>query len=292
MPDTLRPENIHEQHGTAEVRVGREAAIAALAYYGIQTCMPHIRGVDPRIGMVVGTVIFLLLSLAVICNIARWKFTWVSEVLLFGFPLVAWYWISGWAEDFEQARPFLTPLAAYLFLVACAFLGRIISRLIRDANMLVPIAVVLFLVDIFTVFVGPTGEALDKAPGLVEKFSIGLPEMGSAAEGAEGFGFIANAGLGDFIFMSFFFALIWRFDLRFRRTFLWMFGLLAAVMLSVLLFQAPPVPLLPFIAVGFLMANAGKFSFTRQERRDLLIALVFIAVLLGAGMFLMKSIGA
>jgi len=267
----------------------REALILAITYYTILAALPHIGGVPPIIGIVAGTVVFLLLCLAVIRNIALWDMRPLHEFFLFAFPLTGWYSVTLYATQYQAAVPFLSPLASLLFLVACAFLGRLLSRLIRDVNMLVPIAVVLLLVDIFTVFVGPTGVALDKAPDLVAKLSIGLPAIGSAAgpQGAGGFAFIATAGLGDFIFLAFFFVATWRYGLRFERTFWYIFAFVALAMLgSLMVVFLPGIPLLPFVAMGFLLANIGQFSFTAQEKLYFLIALVFIAALIAAGALL------
>jgi hypothetical protein len=271
----------------------REALILAITYYTILAALPHIGGVPPIIGMVAGTVVFLLLSLAVIRNIAIWDIKPLHEFFLIAFPLTGWYAVTLYAAQYETAVPFLSPLASLLFLTACAFLGRLLSRLIRDVNMLVPIAVVLLLVDIFTVFLGPTGVALDRAPDLVAKLSIGLPAIGSAAgpEGARGFAFSATAGLGDFIVLGFFFVATWRYGLRFERTFWYIFAFVALAMLgSLMVMFLPGIPLLPFVALGFLLANIGQFSFTAQEKLYFLIAIVFIAVLIAAGALLTQHL--
>jgi len=286
-----KPQAKNPQDATAAgtAPLGREALIAGITYYGILAALPHIRGVPPAVGIIAGTVLFLLLSLAVIRNIALWEIKPLHEFFLLAYPLAAWYSVTVWAEQYQHAAPFISPLESLLFLVTCAFLGRLLSRLVREVNMLVPIAIVLLLVDIFTVFFGPTGEALDKVPELVSRLSIGLPAVGSAVgpEGARGFGFIASAGLGDFIFLALFFAATWRYGLRFDRTFWYIFALVAVAMLgSLALPFLPGIPLLPFIAIGFLIANTGQFTFTQQEKLYLLIAVIFIGAFIAVGVLL------
>ena len=271
----------------------REALIVGICYYGILAALPHLRGVPPLVGMIGGTLLFLLLSLSVIRNIARWPLKPLHEFFLFAYPLAGWYSLTLWGEQYPHAVAFISPAESLVFLVACAFLGRLVARLVRDANMLLPIAIVLILVDFFTVFHGPTGEALDRAPELVSKLSVGLPAVGSAAgpEGAKGFAFVATAGLGDFIFLGFFFVAVWRFGLRFERTFWWIAALTALGMIGYLALPLlPGIPLLPFIAGGFLVANAGAFSLSRQEKQYLLIAMLFIAVLLAVGFMVMNQL--
>lgn len=263
----------------------REAVIVGISYYGILAAVPYIRGVPPLPGMIVATVGFLLLSLAVIRTIARWELRWQTEVLVFFLALAMWYALILWADQYSTIAPFTSTLASLLFLTACAFSGRLLSRLIRDMNMLVPIAVVLILVDVFTVFYGPTGEALEKAPDLVSSLSVGLPEVGSAAgpEGGRGLAFLATAGLGDFIFLGFFFAAAWRYGLRFNRTFWYVFAFMGVTMLAFLALPfLPGIPLLPAIAIAFIAANLGEFQFSRQEKVYVLVAVVFIGLLAGA----------
>ncbi len=282
-----------DRENHSEAPLGREALIAGITYYGILAALPHISGVPPAIGIIIGTVLFLLLSLVVIRNIALWRIKPLHEFFLLAYPLAGWYSVTLWAQQYRHLAPFISPLESLLFLVSCAFLGRLLSRLVREVNMLVPIAIALVLVDIFTVFFGPTGKALDKVPELVGRLSIGLPAVGSAAgpEGAKGFAFIASAGLGDFIFLALFFAATWRYGLRLNRTFWYIFVLVAVAMLgSLALPLLPGVPLLPFISVGFLVANTGRFTLTQQEKLYLLIAVLFIGALIGLGVVLMSRL--
>jgi hypothetical protein len=275
-----------------DVSLAREAVVAGLSYYGCLAALPHMRGIPPAIGTILATFLFLLLSLAVVRNIARWEIKPLQESFLCAYPLVAWYSVTLYAAQFKAARPLISPLESLLFLIACAFFGRLIARLVRERNMLVPIAVVLIMVDIFTVFVGPTGKALEKAPDLVEKLSIGLPEVGSAAgaKGGAGLAFIGAAGLGDFIFLGFFFVACARYGLRLDRTLWWVFILMTVAILGYLALPGVPgIPLLPFIAIGFLLANSGMFDFSRQERSYLAIGFAFVGVLLTIGVVLMRS---
>ena len=287
--DQPTPEGIRGQ----SVPLWREAVIAGLTYYGCLAALPYMRGIPPVIGTFVATFVFLLMSLAIVRNIARWELKPLHEFFLFAYPLLMWYSVTLYGAEYKAARPFISPLESLLFLVACAFFGRLIARLVRERNMLVPIAVVLIMVDIFTVFVGPTGKALEKAPDLVEKLSIGLPEVGSAAgkEGGAGLAFIGAAGLGDFIFLGFFFVACARYGLRLERTLWWSFALMTIAILGYLALPGVPgIPLLPFISVGFLLANTGKFDFSGREKLYLAVGFVFIAVLLTIGVILMRSI--
>jgi hypothetical protein len=283
-----------QEQSQLQRQLWREAAIAGISYWGILAALPYIRGVPAIPGTIAATIIFLLLSLAVIRSIARWNLRWQTEMLLWLLPLACWYGVSEWASAYESLAPVIAPFASLLFLISCGFLGRLLSRMIKDANMLLPIAVVLLIVDIFTVYAGPTGEALEKAPELVEKLSVGLPEMGSAAgpEGGKGLAYLGGAGLGDFIFLGLFLAAAWRYNLRFNRTFWLIFALMAVTMLGLLLVPVlPGVPMLPAIAIAFIIANVGAFDFSRQEKLYLLVGVVFVLILVGAYLLVRPMLG-
>ena len=101
---------------------------------------------------------------------------------------------------------------------------------------------------------------------------------------------IATAGLGDFIFLAFFFAAMYRFGLRERRTFWVIFATVLLGMASVLLLPAvPALPLLPFIVLGFLVANAGTFNLSRQEKMSIVVVVAVVMGLLVAAGLMMRG---
>jgi hypothetical protein len=151
--------------------------------------------------------------------------------------------------------------------------------------MALPVCLVAALADVFTVFWGPTHQALEKAPKLVTKLSLAIPQAGSAAGpvGAKGIAYVATIGLGDFIFLALFMSLAVRFGFRLVATF---WAMLVMALVGIVLALANPfglrgMPLLPYMSVGFIAVNWGEFRLTRQERRDLAIALVIVAAMFG-----------
>jgi len=193
-----------------------------------------------------------------------------------------WYVVAGAGEGSHLGRALAVPAADLCFLLACVLAGRLLSRIVRERNLLLPVSVVLALADVFTVFLGPTRLALDKVPDLVTRLSIKLPQVGSATgpEGAAGLVHLATMGPGDLVFLSLFFVAAVRFGLSLRRTFTTIFILVALGVGTVVVVPAmPAIPVLPFMAVGFLIANRGAFRLTAQERASLLIAAAFVVVL-------------
>ncbi|MCX7599757.1 MAG: hypothetical protein N2512_12950 [Armatimonadetes bacterium] len=193
-----------------------------------------------------------------------------------------WYLLSG-ARAEGPLRLSLLATVSVAFLLACGILGRLVARLVRDRNLLLPVLLTAVAADIFTVFAGPTRQALEKAPQVVQKLSVAVPQAGSAAgaKGVAGLAMAASIGLGDYIFTALFLAAAWRHGLNVSGATL---GAAAAALLgmaAVFLVPAlPALPLLPFIVLGVLVPNWGRFRLSRQEKVSLAAGMVFLALLL------------
>jgi prepilin signal peptidase PulO-like enzyme (type II secretory pathway) len=267
-------------------------ALFALLAVGLLAGLPYVKGLPPLVGTLVATVLFLLLALLIIHDLARLPLAPLYDLAGVVIGLGAWFEVSGLARHHATLRPLLGAASGVLFLLACVFCGRLLSLIVRERNILLPVAIMAGLADLYTVFFGFTGKTLAHAPRLVEKLSVGIPKVGSAtgATGGAGLSHIATAGLGDFIFLAFFFVAVHRFQLRDKRTFWAIFGCLLAGMVAVLLIPSlPALPLLPFIVVGFLVANAGAFKLSRTEKINTAIVVALVAVLLVAAGLLTRG---
>ncbi|MBC7289214.1 MAG: hypothetical protein H5T86_14480, partial [Armatimonadetes bacterium] len=175
--------------------------------------------------------------------------------------------------------------SATVFMLACGLTGRLLSRLVRERSLLLAVLFTAAIADVFTVSVGPTRHALDRAPQVVRRLSMALPEPGSAAgkRGAAGLAIAASIGLGDIIFGAMFLAAAARHGLNTSG------GAATATVLAVgamslvlLVRQVPELPLLPFIAAGVMLPNIRAFELSRQEAIQLAIGGLFLATLLAA----------
>ena len=271
-------------------------SLLALAVYALLIGVPQVSfGRYSGLASVLATLLFTILSVALVVQVARLRLGWGAE--LAGMVLAAGLWqAADWgAGRGDLARLYLGALSSLAFLFLCVAGGRLLSRLLRDRNILLPVAVVAILADIFTVAIGPTGKALEHAPELVQKFSVGLPAAGSAAgpEGAKGLAMLASMGIGDFVFLALFLTAAARFGLPLRRG-----GAIMATLVCLALaayFLLPPVlpgiPLLPFIAGGFLLAYAGRLKLSRTERQALLWGGLLLTVLFAVAAWMMKAGG-
>ncbi|MFO8082142.1 MAG: hypothetical protein R6V07_17825 [Armatimonadota bacterium] len=260
--------------------------LTLLSMYALLVLTPLVPGIHPTAGAVIVTVLFTFGALVAAMLTARLRLSpWVqASGLLLG--IVNWFLYASVGFGSALARLTAVPLADIFLVFAMILGGLLISRIIRDRTMVVPVAIVLALADVFTVyFGGPTGAALEKMPELVEAVSVKLPAMGSAAgpAGIEGLAHIATLGPGDTFFAALFFAAVVRFGLGMRRTFAWLFGVTGVALgLIVAVPAMPPVPVLPLMATGFLIANWHDVKLTRREWVYVGIALVFLIPLFAA----------
>ncbi|HCA45916.1 MAG TPA: hypothetical protein DEP45_00790 [Armatimonadetes bacterium] len=269
--------------GAADRCPGPLLALTLVSLYALLVLAPLIPGVHPVIGSVLVTVLFTLGALIAASLSARLSLgPWV-ELIAFVLAGLNWFLYATIGMSGPLARFALRPASDILLVFAMIMGGLLLSRIIRERGVIIPVAIVLALADVFTVFFGPTGETLEKAPAIVEAVSVKLPAMGSAAgpAGIAGLTHIATLGPGDTFFAALFFAVIVRFGLSMRRTFAWLFGVTAVVLaLVVALPSAPPIPVLPLMAGGFLVANWREVRLTRREWCYVGIVIVFVIVLL------------
>jgi hypothetical protein len=275
--------------GTSRDHSPLRLATLTLAVYALLIGVPQISfGRYSGLVSVVATLVFTVLSVALAIQVARLKLGWSAEVAGMVLAAGAWLGADRLAGTGDLARLYLGAASGVVFIFLCVLAGRLLSRLLRDRNILLPVAAVAILADIFTVAVGPTAKALEHAPELVQRFSVGLPEAGSAAgpEGAKGLAMLASMGIGDFVFLALFFTAAARFGFPLGRGGKVIAGLVCAAL--AVYFLLPPVipgiPLLPFIAGGFLIAYGGLFKLSKGERQALVWGGLFlVGLLIAAG---------
>ena len=203
---------------------------------------------------------WLLLKPILLVVIAIMVFQVPEERAIHLVPYRTGFWLDGCAD---------------LLLIACASLfGRIVARLIRDENILIPVAVVAAAVDFWGVYWGFVSLVSDTAPVLVQQFSAQAPVVGTAGPGAT----LSSIGVGDFVFLALFFHCIHKFAMNKNLTF-WA-TLIVLLLIPWILSLLPRLPGLPFIALTVIAANWKHFRLSRQE----VFALFYLAI--GIGIFL------
>ena len=194
----------------------------------------------------------------------------------------AWFLLQLWLHPHGDTRPSLGARAEFVLwrfalgfaiTLACTLLGIALSRIVREANVLLPVALVAMPIDYLGAMtpIGFTQNAVQRHPNIVQAVSVPVPTLG----GLHPIGFI---GPGDALFLAFFFAIVQRLNLNMRGTFWGMYGLLTLTMLLVLATGINIAALIP-MGLAVLVANWPAFRLQRSEVFATLYAAALVLVL-------------
>ncbi|MCS7065505.1 MAG: hypothetical protein NZL85_04420 [Fimbriimonadales bacterium] len=266
----------------------------SLVYLVLQTLTPFVR---VPIGWVwVGTLIStlalmasmlgLVFALARACEVRRW----LALALLSGGVVAFVLWLLLPLLLGVQSLRHLHPALAvpyhavhgYLLILAAIGLGCLLSRLIREKNLLVPVIPFAALVDAITVLtpVGFVKRVMETAPEVMERAAVAVMTVPTAAPVVERVVPIVLMGVGDFVFLALYAACLYRFGLRTFATAIGLFFVLWAYLVIVMLGVMPALPALAPMAVVVLAINAREFHLTRQEKWASLLVVGTAAALL------------
>jgi len=285
----------------------RRPALAAFVYVLCYLAVAVLGGVavtlvrPPVAAAAVVTIIgaaVLLISLLLVLSICRLsmdpgrELTWVMGMsVLFSLVRPSVYTFLGKLLGSPAAGAHITrdlsavvsPGAALLLgnavlIVWASFLGKLVSRVIREGKLILPVAVVASIADIITVFWGIVAHVSKTSPEVVETFSAAAPVVPPPNVSAP---ILSAVGIGDFLFYAMFLAVALRYAMRPTAT---MWATFAVMLVAPIAFYYYPsatgMPGLPFIGAAALWANWRYLRFTGEEKRAL--ALAGMLVLLAA----------
>jgi hypothetical protein len=273
----------------------RMAVFTALVYILLHIAAPYMPVPSASVGSGLAIVVFTFLSLLLVYYATRIPLSARGEAA--GAAVAVAFWITfayvlaadlGIPKVYAAHVTALRLAGAHVAMIfAASFVGMLVSRIIRDVNIVLPVAVVAAVVDVLTVLRGPVAKALETAPDLVARVSVGIPQLGTAVVSpTSGVEFVTLMGPGDFVFLGIFMACVWRFRMNAPAT-LWM--IYAFCLIAMLVIVTPGgayVPGLPFIAAALLLVNFNEFRLSRAERFAMLYAaLVGTALLLLLALF-------
>lgn len=164
--------------------------------------------------------------------------------------------------------------------LGCTFLGILLSPIIREPNVLLPVALVAMPIDYLGAMtaIGFTHTIVTQHPNIVKGVSVPVPSVGGAAHHA-GLAPIAFIGPGDVLFVAFFFAVVLRLNMNVRGTFWGIYGLLTATMIFVLSPWGFNIAALVPMGLAVLIANFRYFKLKREEVFATLYAAILILAL-------------
>lgn len=289
-PAASRPESSSARSTPAppERSAGLGSVLLAVAYLGFWQIAPRLR-TDSLPAILLSTVVSLALILWFTAEFARairaprqlaWNALLAAAVIIpLRLLLLARHPSALWLHAH------LPGLLDLLLVWLAASLGALLSFVLRAANMIPPIAVVLALVDIWTVLLGgPVQQMMQSghptAKAVVQGMTVQLP---TPTVGAAPIPPPAVVGFADFLFIAFFVAAICRFVSAPRiyvRMLVTVIVVLCAYMLIVLLNPYDwALPALLPLALVMIALHWRHFHYSRSETFALLYAALFLAAI-------------
>ncbi len=265
--------------------------IVSLIYLAFSILLPIHRFEFHHIGPLVGflivtvpTVLFMLLQLTLSLSLVRLSLSPGRFAILGVVGLIAWFLVL---RFFSVAHP--TSYEQYLvvrvtrfallgltetFAITC--FGAVLSRIIRERSLLLPVALIAMPIDYIGAMTpsGFTHDMVAHAGKIVDSVSVSVPAV--TVHGMS-VGPLAFIGPGDVLFMAMFFAAVRRFELAEKKTFWWMFALLSISMIIAIRFF--PVAALVPMGLAVIIANANQVKLKREEAFAVLYAGGLILIL-------------
>jgi len=227
---------------------------------------------------VVTTILFVMLPVVALFRASAWEWSGklAAAFLIVGVALhVGGVLGAGQAGDRGLASVVLSAVAQTGLLIWCMGLGALVSLLIKEKNLLLPVAIFLAGFDIFLVFypATPTARIVENNPAFFQKIAMSVPQVRQEAPPGEapktaGIEPLAHVGPADLFCIATFFACLFRFKMRVRETVRWLVPVLIIyLILAFLPIGIGMLPALVPIGLTVLLVNLREFQMSREERQ-------------------------
>lgn len=151
-------------------------------------------------------------------------------------------------------------------------LGALVALMIKDKNLIVPIAIFLAGLDVFLVF-NPeawTSKIVRQNPAVFQSMAVKIPAARPTTAKPEGAKIVNQAFVGpaDLLFIATFFVILARFQMRVRETVKWLLPVMVVYLLLVLMPQLglSMLPALVPIGLTVLIVNRKEFTMSKEEK--------------------------
>lgn len=171
-----------------------------------------------------------------------------------------------------------------------AGLGVLVAILIREKNMLLPVALFLAGLDAFLILMPytPQAQIVAQNPEIVGNLGLRIPAVKSTVPGerqlpvgVQDLGFVGPA---DLFISAMFFAALFRYRMRPRETAIWLAPVLLGY-LFVVLVSGMALPALVPIGLTVLIVNWREFTMSREEKQATGLVLLIALALAGYGLY-------
>lgn len=164
-------------------------------------------------------------------------------------------------------------------MIWCIGLGALISSLLREKNILIPVAIFLVGFDIFLVLtpVGVTQKLMKSHPGLLQQAGMAIPRATSQHHNVSNASpaTAALVGPADLVFLGAFFLAMYRFGMRPKETMKIMIPVLIGYMILVLA-TGWALPALVPIGLVTLLVNRREFNLSKDEKASTIVLTLLV----------------
>jgi hypothetical protein len=228
---------------------------------------------------------------------ASFPWTWKSALAVLGggalLHVLALISVRGLPEV-GFATVLVSSIGQFGIIVWCLGLGAVLSLLIRDKNLLLPIAIFLAGFDAFLVLTpgGVVQQLMTNQPTYAESVLVQAPAVRTTPTTPEEEGIrlttFAQIGPADLLFSATFFIALFKFRMRVRETARWLIPVLVVYMFIVLapIPGSAMLPALVPIGLTLLIVNAREFKMSSQEKAATAGVAVIAVALAGYALWL------
>jgi hypothetical protein len=175
-----------------------------------------------------------------------------------------------------------------------SFIGSILARGIRYANMLGPISIIIAIIDIWgvlgngIVFQMMTNKATQH---IASKALTSGPQIGAVGASNPQFSIPPpNIGIGDFLFIALLLCVLVNLKMNWKLSAILMGAFISIALLGITFLPwFKHLPGLLFIGAGAVLPNLKYFSYTREEKFALLWAVLLVSILMPVLYFVFKA---
>jgi hypothetical protein len=176
-----------------------------------------------------------------------------------------------------------SPIAQTGLMIWCIGLGAVISSILRDKNILIPVAIFLVAFDIFLVLtpIGFTQQIMKENPNILANIGMQIPKSTSVSHDVAKVT-VATAGLvgpADLVFLGAFFLAMFKFNMRPKETMKIMIPVLVGYMTMVLI-TGWALPALVPIGLVTLLVNRKEFNLSKDEKASTVVVAILAVVIL------------
>jgi hypothetical protein len=262
----------------------------AVGFISVPLTMFHIAGHDVslvQLASLVVSVLFVAAPILGLFSAAAYPWTYKKALALLVIGAVAWYGCLYSADRVAHhlIGGSLVALSQTALVCWCFALGALLALILKDRNLILPIAIFLALFDMWLVF-APEGmvqrTVVRGNSRTLQMMAYQAPQLETKSSGGRARAMVF-VGPADFVFLSMFFVALYRFKMRTLRTLKVAVPTLAIYLLVVLIFpdvhlgpiSLGALPALVPIGLVVLIVNRDQFRLNKDEK----LTTVVLAVL-------------